>query len=382
VSDRDALFRAVPEYPDEDTPRLALADWLDEHGGPADRARARFIRLQCDLARADAYTPARRDLVREAAALRDTHGKDWGAFPEGLVVAVRFGRGFVEEVTAYSKRFVADGAELFAAHPVRAVKFVDMTGGRGAAPPADLFACPQLARLRSADFSGRPVDDAFAAELARSPHLTGLRRLGLHRSSLTPKGLRSVLEAANLPNLTELDLSDSLGIGSAHLAAVAASPSLARLKSLDLLATVVGEDGARALAKSKPAAGLEVLRIGRHLDAPPPPAAPAPLRGPGAVAVAAAPHLRGLKELVLHGQELRKKGAEALAAAYAWPDLRRLALRRNDLPASALAAFAANPALRTLAEFELRESKIGRRDLGPLTAAFPDTAVLTDEDFP
>src|SRR5215218_395524 len=54
-----ALYRAILAHPDEDTPRLVYADWLDEHGQPD---RAEFIRVQCRLARAnewdDGYTAA------------------------------------------------------------------------------------------------------------------------------------------------------------------------------------------------------------------------------------------------------------------------------------------------------------------------------------
>jgi uncharacterized protein (TIGR02996 family) len=50
MDDRQALMAAIIANPDEDTPRLALADWLDEHGDKHDRARAEFIRLQCELA--------------------------------------------------------------------------------------------------------------------------------------------------------------------------------------------------------------------------------------------------------------------------------------------------------------------------------------------
>jgi uncharacterized protein (TIGR02996 family) len=46
--DLTALLRAVCEFPDDDTPRLVLADWLDEHD---EHERAEFIRLQCELAR-------------------------------------------------------------------------------------------------------------------------------------------------------------------------------------------------------------------------------------------------------------------------------------------------------------------------------------------
>src|SRR5215213_4661741 len=53
MSDEDALLAAIAANPEEDTPRLAYADWLDEHADAlpgrapdAVRARAEFIRLQ------------------------------------------------------------------------------------------------------------------------------------------------------------------------------------------------------------------------------------------------------------------------------------------------------------------------------------------------
>src|SRR5207248_3278717 len=46
--DRRALFAGVKDTPDDDAPRLVLADWLDEHGGDDDRAHAELIRIQCE----------------------------------------------------------------------------------------------------------------------------------------------------------------------------------------------------------------------------------------------------------------------------------------------------------------------------------------------
>jgi uncharacterized protein (TIGR02996 family) len=47
-SDRLALLRAIGAAPDDDTPRLVFADWLDEHGTTdADHARAEFLRIAC-----------------------------------------------------------------------------------------------------------------------------------------------------------------------------------------------------------------------------------------------------------------------------------------------------------------------------------------------
>ncbi len=41
-SDGAALLRAVIDNPDEDTPRLMYADWLDEQGGESNVARGRI----------------------------------------------------------------------------------------------------------------------------------------------------------------------------------------------------------------------------------------------------------------------------------------------------------------------------------------------------
>lgn len=46
MSDREALEAAVAAHPAQDAPRLALADWLDDHGTADDRLRAAFIRGQ------------------------------------------------------------------------------------------------------------------------------------------------------------------------------------------------------------------------------------------------------------------------------------------------------------------------------------------------
>src|SRR5262245_51649996 len=54
MSDHDALLAAICDQPDEDTPRLALADWLEENNQPE---RAAFIRAQIELARTPTWEP-------------------------------------------------------------------------------------------------------------------------------------------------------------------------------------------------------------------------------------------------------------------------------------------------------------------------------------
>jgi len=48
VDEREAFLVAIRAAPEDDTPRLAFADWLQEHG---DEPQTEFIRVQVKLAR-------------------------------------------------------------------------------------------------------------------------------------------------------------------------------------------------------------------------------------------------------------------------------------------------------------------------------------------
>ncbi len=375
MSDRVALYAAVLAAPDDDTPRLVYADFLDDTGARADAVRARFIRNQIALARAEPWSIEYDRLLRATEPVASHYVKEWAAGTEGITLEKgnTYARGFVERVTCYAKRFLSDGAHLFAAQPVRAVKFADMTGGRGGVSAAEMAASPLLARLHTAHLVGTPVNDDFAATLAGSPHLGGLRELRVEKSGLGVAGLMALLQLTAAA-LTKLDLDGNPKVGDAELAALAGSAGVARLRALDLSNTAVGPDGLAELAASPRVSGLEVLRICHGVDAAGP-----PLRGPGAVTLAASPHLRGLKELDFRAQELRKRGAEVFAAAYAWPGLRRLGLRGNRIYPSAVPAFAANPLLRSLVEIDFCSNPIRSDDLGPLRKACPHTRLMTDD---
>jgi uncharacterized protein (TIGR02996 family) len=56
--DADALVRAILDRPSDDTPRLVLADWLDDTGRPGDAAWAAYIRARCSAARQPGLRPA------------------------------------------------------------------------------------------------------------------------------------------------------------------------------------------------------------------------------------------------------------------------------------------------------------------------------------
>src|SRR6202030_4321823 len=92
MSPEKSFLHAILEAPDDDTPRLVYADWLDEHGRPE---QAEFIRIQCQLekvppghlpppvldrrerTRDTIRSTSRAKLVRRAKSLLKKHGKKW-----------------------------------------------------------------------------------------------------------------------------------------------------------------------------------------------------------------------------------------------------------------------------------------------------------------
>src|SRR4051812_48307025 len=87
--EREALVAAIAANPDDDTPRLIFADWLQEHG---EDDRAEFIRLECELARrrleyvTDSSLPDDFKAAREVSRnLLDRERQHWfGAFYRAL----------------------------------------------------------------------------------------------------------------------------------------------------------------------------------------------------------------------------------------------------------------------------------------------------------
>ncbi len=65
MTDRESFVAAIAANPDDDTPRLAFADWLEENG---DAARAGFVRDQVRLARMPAGTEEYRELFKKTGA--------------------------------------------------------------------------------------------------------------------------------------------------------------------------------------------------------------------------------------------------------------------------------------------------------------------------
>src|SRR5262249_13335930 len=131
MTDGAALLQAILADPEDDTPRLAYADWLEEHGGDeSQHARAEFIRLQVEFARREARGDASRwDLTQRQKDLLAGHEQAWTAELRPLLGrSWEFRRGFVEKVRLTATQLLSRARALFRLTPVREVDLANVDG--------------------------------------------------------------------------------------------------------------------------------------------------------------------------------------------------------------------------------------------------------------
>jgi uncharacterized protein (TIGR02996 family) len=222
-----AFLRAIKESPEDDTPRLIFADWLEEQGDP----RGEFLRLQCALARLGEDDPdeaplAKRNpdraplLAKRERELRQRHQAQWLGPLRELVTA-----GYRGDYR-HSGRF--DFRRGLVKIHVKAKVFLSATFRK--CRTTEAYAWVDELRLTN-------VTTRALADLVASPYLGDIITRG------------------------DIIILDLHGIGAAGAAALAASPHLARLTSLDLVYNAIGDAGAAALAASPHLANLTSLRL-------------------------------------------------------------------------------------------------------------------------
>lgn len=180
-----ALLAQVIAHPDDDRPRLVLADSLQQDGD----LRGELIALQIRASKCEPAEAA--PLLARAEELLLEHGAKWTHELRQFTLKQRWARGFVEHVEMRAEAFAQHAGQLFALTPVRSLYL----RGVQAAMVKRIAATRELERLVDLDLSHGHVGDSGARTLAESSHLSKLLRLGLVSCRVGPSGLWALLRS-------------------------------------------------------------------------------------------------------------------------------------------------------------------------------------------
>jgi uncharacterized protein (TIGR02996 family) len=323
--EQQGLIEAIRADPEDDTPRLVYADWLEDNGR---HDHAELLRLQL----AKEWSMAR---MQQQRVLIDRLQGEWPAWLVGAGGRYRRGMGalvweslreaergvatltgqncplwVVEgELSVYSEWGDRQRFQALVMSPAFAVvTHLKLWSGLSSEVLCQMVRSPSLVNLYAIRLQEWRLSGNVVAALADTNNLSGLRRLDLAGCQFEV-GLGRLLESAALRQLRELNLDGALQKGDAPRAFARAS-GLPGLRTLSLNSNGMGNSGLLALLKSPIPARLESLSVAENA-----------INDSGAKATAECPALAGLKRLDLGQNPITNAGAQALLAS---PHLRRL----------------------------------------------------------
>jgi uncharacterized protein (TIGR02996 family) len=396
-----AFVEAICRESEDDALRLIYADWLDEQGDP----RGEFIRVQFALRDLPEDDPRRPQLAERERDLLLAYQEQWTAPLGGRARRYEFRRGFVEKVTLTPQEFLANAEGLYRVAPVQEVGFLPQIPynlfpemlSQPRQEIAHLADCPDLNRLTGLDFRHMNLNRAELATLAASPHLDRLTSLQLNlreRSSvqalveapfLAQQVTTLCLDADYYPPtatesadvLDDLFTSPSLArlktlevhknpLSPAEIRALAGSPYLSQLTTLRLRGTGLGMGDLALLGEASQLPNLSNLDLGGNRFG---------VETAGVLMTASL--FDRLTRLDLSGNPIGPTGAQALTAA-GLPRLRSLKLGMARLGDDGLRALAGAPGLEGLTTLSVSYNKIGVDGLEAFAAAPPGRLALLD----
>jgi uncharacterized protein (TIGR02996 family) len=364
---RNALYRAICASPDEDTPRLAFADLVEEEG---DVLYAAFIRGQIALARVPPDDPLFITSRLTNPGALNGHGMT-GLLPKPLPDgyswhAFEFRRGFPWKVGVQSAAaFDADGA-IFATAPIEALSITP----RGRPDVDAITDWPHLTRVQRLEFTLSRFDAFDAHRLGKSEHAAKLTELAFDFDGITAEGLEALARSPLFPRLTALDLRSNTMPPALLADAIGAIRTPSALAHLSLAANHITAFDAQHLF------ALPVMQGLRHLDLSDNPR----LGVAGVEALAESGITRGLRALDLEGTHPGIPGLRALTKTGLLAGLRILNLAANRLGPNAVKLLGGPDATRGLRVLNLSENPIG--DAGATALAdTPAVASLLDLDL-
>jgi uncharacterized protein (TIGR02996 family) len=408
MSDAAALLKAIVAHADEDTPRLAYADWLDEHDEPA---RAEFIRVQVALAagapsdadypdlierwhevmarvrlRLSEWEPERPEGVRFYGPMHHMHDEDFRrGFPE--VVEGDWGAGQRTPADAVADAFCTKLAEVFATTTVRSLELNGVTpqqlerilNARGAELVCGLSVSPIL--------EGPTARDDVVSTIINARCAGTLERLrfGFY---LPREGSLALAAAKGFERLREFDCLN-MGCTLKHVARFSSAPWFKQLRTVqmrvfaqDVFRAFIGclgklqelhtiefpdflAEAARSFATTKGFAKLgRLLLTGCQISA-------------ADAANLAKARFPSLAVLELPRCGLKNDAIEKLCLAKWASQLRVLYLGKNAIGDKGLVALSKSPAAAGLRILQLGDNPIGKTALAALASgAFASLTTL------
>lgn len=353
MSDRDALIAGICAHPDEDTPRLAFADYLEEFGEPD---RAAFVRAQVELARTPPWEPFAVRMRWQTPDL--TTGKpfrkDLPPAPGGALVgwdALPFRRGFGWSLHVRSVSLWDQLAEpLLAREPVGRLAFWQGTLDDW----YRVAASDRVRHFRDLTFHSNPIEPLRA--LRDVPDVVGVTDLRFQRAS--GAGMPEVLEDLFRSPLGQAVRGLHFHVGYESLnELIGALNERGPLERLSFANMGITRDHLRRLFAGPVAAGLSELSFRNE-----------PLGGDG-LSVLAGGLPETLGELELHAVGARADGLEALARCDRLANLRRLNLSRNPLTPRAAKVLSLSRPLAGLRSLDLSDCRLGDKEVRHVTQA-------------
>ncbi len=406
MSDEPALLKAIVANPDEDTPRLAYADWLDEHDRPIE---AEFLRLGCVLETETPDQPEFIDHLGRLAELQywlaahlprpapkfsagvsvDGGAAWWQSNRRGFPRYIDFERGNRSGARAI-RAMTAALEKAFSELPTRwlAVRFITVdqlaeflrqpvveqldtltlqleTASAPHDEAARLIAdCPRLRNLRGL-LPAFEIGTAGAIALAGSEYLGSLEWLDWSFSGVPAEGMRVLAAAPWFRNLRNIGF--DYGLPAEAFQELCRAEPLPRLHTLNLADNEFTPAAWEAFARSRAFPALARLEVGStglvgaheavfqaawfrpaYLDL-----GGCDIGNGGAAALAESPWAESLRLLRLWGNRIRAKGAVAIGRSRKFARLKSLDLSDNALGAEGLRSLARNPALRGLTSLTL-----------------------------